>query len=325
MPNATTCWKGARVSIATCSPTRRTIVRAAEELPKPNEKRLDEFGEARLESLRLDLFAEQAFDKDFEIVKFGDSLGWLCEQLGYKDPLVQKALAGKAPIDRARELVMGTKLHDAKLRKQLFEGGEKAVEASDDPLILLAKNVDPEARKVRKALETKYVEPNRQAYDKIATAKFAVEGTNAYPDATFTLRLSFGPVRGYVKDGVKVPYHTTFEGLYAKAESAKNRYPFELPQRWIDRKSKLNLKTQFNFVCMADIIGGNSGSPVVNKKAEVVGLIFDGNIQSLVWDFVYTEEQARSVAVSSPAIPEALRAVYDAGPLANELVTGNRK
>jgi Peptidase S46 len=139
------------------------------------------------------------------------------------------------------------------------------------------------------------------------------------------LRLSFGPVKGYVEDGKKIPFQTTFEGMYDIVEVDKNRFPFELPQRWLDRKSKLNLKTPFNFVCVVDIIGGNSGSPVVNRKGEVVGLIFDGNIQSLVWDFVYTEGQARSVAVCSQSIPEALRAIYDAHGLANEIVSGTRK
>jgi Peptidase S46 len=303
----------------------RQIVRAADELPKPNAERLSEFGEAGLATLKFGLFSEEAVDNDFEIAKLGDSLGFLCELLGYKDPLVQKVLAGKATNTRARGLVMDSKLGDAKVRKELFEGGKKAVDASKDPMILLAKLVDADARKVRKVLESQVSEPNAQAYDKVAQAKFAIEGANTYPDATFTLRLSFGPVKGYVEEGKKIPFQTTFEGLYEKAELDKNRAPFDLPQRWIDRKAKLNLKTPFNFVCAVDIIGGNSGSPVVNRKGEVVGLIFDGNIQSLVWDFVYTDEVGRSVAVNSQAIPEALRAIYDADALANEIVSGSRK
>src|SRR5207253_7589898 len=202
--------------------------------------------------------------------------------------------------------------------KKLYKGGAEAVKASDDPMILLAKLVDKEARAVRKIIENEVEEPKEQAYDKIARAKFAVEGTNTYPDATFTLRLSFGVVRGYEEDGKPVPFETTFAGLYERAKEHDNKPPFDLPQRWIDRKGKLNLKTPFNFVCTPDIIGGNSGSPVINRKAEVVGLVFDGNIQSLVWDFVYTDDQARAVAVSSQAIPEALRAVYDAKDLAQE-------
>lgn len=303
----------------------RTIVRAAEELPKPNEKRLSEFGESGQESLKLKLYSKRPLYKDFEIAKLADSLGWLTEQLGAKDPLVAKILAGKSAQVRAAELVLGCTLFDVEARKKLYEGGKAAVDASKDPMIELAKLVDAEARKVRKKLESEYAEPNEQAYDKIAKAKFAVEGAGTYPDATFTLRLSFGPVKGYVEDGKKIPYQTTFEGLFARSDEEKNRAPFDLPQRWIDRKGKLNLKTPFNFVCTADIIGGNSGSPVVNAAGEVVGLIFDGNIQSLVWDFVYTDEQARAVSVSSQAIPEALRAIYDAEPLAQEIVSGSRK
>jgi hypothetical protein len=308
----------------------RTIVRAAEELPKPNEKRLSEYGDSGQASLKLKLFSARPIEKDFEIAKLGDSLGWLCEQLGAEDPLVQKILAGKSPHVRAAELVIGTALSDIATRKQLYEGGQKALRAvgkgdgSTDAMIQLAKLVDPEARKVRKVLESEYAEPREQAYDKIAQAKFAVEGTNNYPDATFTLRLSFGPVKGYVEEGKNIPFQTTFAGLYEKSTEEKNRFPYDLPQRWLDRKDKLNLKTPFNFVCTADIIGGNSGSPVVNRAGEVVGLIFDGNIQSLVWDFVYTDDQARAVAVSSQAIPEALRAIYDAQPLAEELTRGHR-
>ncbi len=214
---------------------------------------------------------------------------------------------------------------DKEVRKALYKGGAKAIDASHDPMIELARLVDPAARKVRRLLESQYVEPIHQAYDKIAKAKFAIEGTNTYPDATFTLRLSFGPVKGYTEEGKKIPFQTTFAGLYQKAEEEKNHFPYNLPERWIQRKNKLNLNTPFNFVCTADIIGGNSGSPVVNRNGEVVGLIFDGNIQSLVWDFVYTDKQARAVAVCSQAIPEAMRAIYDANPLAEELVSGQRK
>jgi peptidase S46-like protein len=303
----------------------RTLVRAAEELPKPNEKRLSEFGDAGQGGLKFRLFSKRAVDKEFETAKLGDSLMWLCDNLGYNDPLVQKVLAGKSPNVRAFELIDGSKLADEKLRKEYYEKGKAVVDASQDPMIALAKLVDAEARKVRKIIENDYAEPNEQAYDKIASAKFAVEGAGTYPDATFTLRLSFGPVKGYTEGNEKIPFQTTFEGLYAKAEQDRNRPPFDLPKRWIDKKGQLNLNTPFNFVCTADIIGGNSGSPVVNRAGEVVGLIFDGNIQSLVWDFIYTDDVARSVAVNSQSIPEALRVVYDAGSLADEIVTGQRK
>ncbi len=238
---------------------------------------------------------------------------------------MQQILAGKSASVRAAELVTGTKLFDTDERKRLYDGGKQAIDASQDPMVLLAKLVDAESRKVRKILESEYSEPNEQAYDMIAKAKFAAEGASTYPDATFTLRLSYGAVKGYVENGEKVPFQTTYEGLYQKAETENNRAPYDLPQRWIDKKGKLNLKTPFNFVCTADIIGGNSGSPVVNRAGEVVGLIFDGNIQSLVWDFVFTDEQARAVAVNSQAIPEAIRAIYDAPDLADELINGKRK
>jgi len=166
-------------------------------------------------------------------------------------------------------------------------------------------------------------EVKRQAYAQIARAKYAVEGDKTYPDATFTLRLAFGTVKGYEEEGKRVPFQTTFAGLYERAAEHHNKPPFNLMPRWVERKGRLNLDTPFNFVCTADIIGGNSGSPVINKDAEVVGLIFDGNIQSLVLDFVYTEKQARAVAVCSPAIVEALRKVYDAGELADE-ITGKQ-
>ena len=303
----------------------RTLVRGAEEFAKPNEERLTEFGESDKRSLELRLFSKRPLYPDFEMAKLADSLGWLTEQLGYDDPVVQTVLAGKAPAERASELINGTKLFDVDARKKLYEGGKAAIAASDDPLIKLAQAVDAESRKVRKVMESQVEEPKKQAYDKIARAKFAVEGPNSYPDATFTLRLAFGKVAGYTEEGKKIPDHTTYAGLYEKVKEQGNKPPYDLPQRWLDRKAKLNLQTPFNFVSTNDIIGGNSGSPVVNRNGEVVGLIFDGNIQSLVWDFVYTDEQARAVSVASPAIPEALRAVYDAHDLAQEVTNGRRK
>ena len=302
----------------------RTLYRGAEEFAKPNEDRLSEFGESDRKSLEMKLFSKRPIYPDFELHKLADSLSWMCEVLGYEEPVVQKVLAGKSPRERAADLLNGTKLTDIAERKKLYDGGKEAVAASKDSLIELAKIVDEESRAVRKIIENQVEEPKRQAYDKIARAKFAVEGTSTYPDATFTLRLSFGTVKGYEEAGKQIPFETTMAGLYERATEKGNRAPFDLPKLWFDRKDKLNLKTPFNFVCTADIIGGNSGSPVVNKAGEVVGLIFDGNIQSLVWDFVYTEGQARAVSVSSPAMIESLRAVYDAGPLADELVNGKR-
>src|SRR5207248_528816 len=238
--------------------------------------------------------------------------------------LVQKVLAGKSPQDRAFELINGTKVRDVAFRKKLYDGGKEAVDAAKDPMIELARLVDPASRAVRKRFENELDAPKRQAYAALAQARYAMDGDKVYPDATFTLRLAFGTTKGYTENGQPVPAYTTMEGLYKRSAEQQNKGPFELPKRWVERKEKLDLKTPFNFVCTADIIGGNSGSPVVNAKGEVVGLIFDGNIQSLVWDFLYTEEQGRSVSVHSQGIVEALRAVYDADALADEIVGGKK-
>jgi hypothetical protein len=297
----------------------RTLVRAAEELPKENSKRLEDFTDSKLDSLKQQLFSKRPIYDDFEEAKLADSLTFLTETLGYNNKLVQKVLDGKTPSERAAALIKGTKLKDVELRKKLFKGGKKAVDACEDTMIALAKLVDPESRAVRKIIDDQVEEVKRQAYDQIAKAKFAIEGTNTYPDATFTLRLAFGVVKGYEEGGKEIPFETHYAGLYERAKEHKNKPPFDLPKRWIERKDKVNLKTPLNFVCTADIIGGNSGSPVINKDAELVGLIFDGNLQSLVLDFVYTEKQARALAVHSQGIIEALRKVYDANELADEL------
>ncbi len=302
----------------------RTLLRAGDELPKKNAERLPEYTESGLESLKHRLFSDEKIYPEYEIVKLTDSLTFLAGQLGYNNALVQKVLNGKSPSERATELIKGTKLADVELRKKLFEGGAKAVTAAQDPMIELARTIDEESRRLRKIMDEQVGEVSRQAYAEIAKVKFALEGTSTYPDATFTLRLSFGVVKGYEENGKKVPAETTFAGLYERSKENNNKSPFDLPQLWIDRKSKLDLNTPFNFVCTADIIGGNSGSPVINQKGEVVGLIFDGNIQSLVLDFAYSEKEARAVSVSSQGIIEALRKVYDANDVADEM-TGAKK
>jgi hypothetical protein len=296
----------------------RTLVRAAEERPKPNGERLREYRDSNKESLELELFSDEPLYDDYEQLKLADSLTWLAGHFGYDDQLVREVLSGKSPEARARELVTQTKLKEVAERKRIYQGGSNAIAESNDPMISLARLVDPQARAVRKISETEVSEVEQQAYALIAKAKLALE-PNPYPDATFTLRLAFGPVKGYEENGKKIPYQTTFAGLYERAAEHRNKYPFDLPPRWIERKDRLNLDTPFNFVCTADIIGGNSGSPVVNQAGQVVGLIFDGNIQSLVLDFIYTDEQARAVAVCSQGIIEALRKVYDADGLADEL------
>ncbi len=301
----------------------QTLVRAAAERGKPAAERLPEFADARLPRLERGLFSKEPHYDDFETLKLADSLTLFATTYGANDALVKEVLAGKSPRERAFELVSGTKMKDPAVRKALYEGGQSAVDAAADPMINLAKLVDAKARELRKELEAKVEEPKRQAYAALAKARYAMDGANTYPDATFTLRLSYGTVTGYTEDGKPVPAFTTMDGLYARSKEQGNKYPFELPARWEQKKAKLDLKTPFNFVSTADIIGGNSGSPVVNTKGEVVGLIFDGNIQSLVLDFIFDQEQARAVSVDSRAIIEALAKVYDAGDLVTEL-TGKK-
>jgi len=302
----------------------RTLVRVAEEKEKPSGDRLREFGDARLPSMELGLFSDEPIHPDFEILRLADSLTFLANTYGADSDLMKKILAGKSPRERAYELVSGSKLADVEMRKSLYKGGKEAVDKSTDPMIALAKLVDPESRKVRKIFETEVDEPKRQAYSALAKARYAMDGANTYPDATFTLRLAFGTVKGYTEDGVKVPPYTDFAGLYAWSKQHDNKPPFDLPPRWEAAKDKLDLKTPLNFVFTADIIGGNSGSPVINKNAEVVGIIFDGNIQSLVLDFIYDDTIARAVSVDSRGIVEALRKVYEANDVADEL-TGKRR
>ncbi|MBI2949587.1 MAG: S46 family peptidase, partial [Verrucomicrobia bacterium] len=300
----------------------RTLLRAADERPKPNGERLREFVESGRESLEFQLFSEEPIYEDFEQLKLADSLTWLSEQLGYQHELVLRVLAGKSPQQRATDLIRESKVKDVATRKKLYSEGKSAVDAARDPMIELARLVDAEARSVRKIIETQ-TEIKQQAYAQIGKVRFALSGTGSYPDATFTLRLAYGAVKGYEENGRPVPFQTTVAGLYQRAAEQKFKPPFDLPQTWVQRKNRLNQATPFNFVSTADIIGGNSGSPVINRNAEVVGLIFDGNIYSLVLDYGYTDAQARAVSVHSSSIVEALRRIYDAGKLADE-ITGRR-
>jgi hypothetical protein len=297
----------------------RTLVRLADENAKPNAERLREYGDAGRESLEQSLYSTAPIYDDFERAKLADSLGMMAEKLGGDHALVKKVLAGKSPAERAAELVAGTKLKDVSERKRLGEGGRKAIDASDDSMIQLAKLVDPAARELRKKFEETVEEVERQAYAQLAKAVFETAGTSQFPDATFTLRLSYGAVRGYEESGQSIAPWTTMGGAFEHAANHGNKDPWQLPQRWHSARNKINPKTPFNFVCTCDIIGGNSGSPVINRNAEFVGIIFDGNIQSLVGDFIFDETQNRAVAVHSSSIVESLRNIYDAGPLADQL------
>lgn len=301
----------------------RHLLRAGDERPKPNGERLKEYSDARRESFEQQLFSDKPIYTDLEIITLSDSLSHLVEQLGASDPTVKTVLAGKSPRARAAELINTTKVRDVAFRKKLYEGGAAAVAAAKDPLIELARSVDAEARSLRKAVESAD-ETKQQAQAIIGKARFAVEGTGNYPDATFTLRLSYGPVKGYEENGQKIPAFTTFAGLYERSAKQGNKGDFELPARWLAKKSALNLATPFNFVSTCDIIGGNSGSPTVNRAGEFIGIIFDGNLQSLSGDFGYEDREARALSVDSAGILESLRKIYEVPALANELVKGKR-
>ena len=301
----------------------RSLLRAGDERPKPNGERLREFADARLESFEQQLFSDKPIYADLEILTLGDSLSYLVEQLGSTDPLVQTVLAGKSPRARAAELINGTQVRDVAFRKKLYSGGAAAVTAARDPLIEVARAIDAEARRVRKIAEAAD-ETKQQAQAVIGQARFALEGANNYPDATFTLRLAYGPIKGYEDGGERIPALTQVAGLYARSAQQGNREPFALPARWVAKQAALDPATPFNFVHTPDIIGGNSGSPVVNTAGEFIGIIFDGNLHSLSGDFGYSDTQGRALSVHSAGILEALRKVYEVPALAHELVNGRR-
>ena len=307
----------------------RMLLRAAEEAAKPSGERLREYRDSNRASLELQLFSPEPIYDAFEVVKLADSLTALAAALGADDPLVVQVFAGKSPRERAAELVAGTGLGKRPggsrpdTRRALYDGGKAAVAASADPMLALARTVDAESRSLRKIVEAAG-ELKRQAHAELTEAVFAAGGESNYPDATFTLRLAYGTVAGYEEEGRRVPAITDYRGLFARAAAKHDTPPFDLPPKWRDLRPVLErdtafLETPFNFVSTADIIGGNSGSPVVNVRGELVGLIFDGNIQSLALDVAYDDVRARAVAVAAPGIRAALEKVYAAGALLAEI------
>ncbi|HEV2351368.1 MAG TPA: S46 family peptidase [Terriglobia bacterium] len=296
-----------------------TIVQYVIEVKKPDGVRLDGFHDSELDSLKFRLFSPAPVYPGMEKALLANTLSSALQELGPNDPFVKAAVGGDSPQAAAEKLVDGTKLGDAAFRKSLVEGGEAAVAASTDPMIVMARNIDPSVREIRKWIKDNVESVETSAGEKIGKARFAVYGKTTYPDATFTLRLSYGTVKGYPMNGTIAPPITTLYGLYDRAYSFGLKMPFALPERYLQQKDRLDLSTPVNFVSTCDIIGGNSGSPVINRQGELVGLIFDGNIESLVSDYVYNETISRAVAVHPGFMIEALRKIYDAGALADEL------
>lgn len=294
----------------------RRLLRMAAELPKPNEQRLEEYADARKPELLQATLSPAPIYPELEIERLSFSLTKLRESLGADHPIVRQLFGKRAPRDVAAEAVNGTTLKDPNVRKALMDGGQSAIDSSADPMIALAKLVDPIARQLRKRYEDEVEAPLVAGQEKLAKARFAVYGKSLYPDATFTLRLSYGAVKGWVENGVPVSPFTIFGGAY---ERHTGRDPFALPQSWLDAKDRLNLQTPFNFVTTNDIVGGNSGSPVVNKEGELVGLMFDGNIHSLGGNYGFDPALNRAVGVHSSAILEALEKVYNARRVLDEI------
>jgi hypothetical protein len=299
--------------------TAITIVQYVAETRKPDGQRLDGFHESQLESLRFRLLSPAPYYLQMDEVLIADGLKQSIEELGPDDPYVKAVLNGKSPEEIARQVAQGTKLASPDVRKPLIAGGEAAVNGSTDPAIELARKIDPFLRENEKWQEDNVLSIETAAGEKIGAARFAVYGKTTYPDATFTLRLSYGTVAGYPMNGTQAPPKTTFFGLYDRADSFDRKPPYNLPRRYIENAAAIDLSTPLNFVNTCDIIGGNSGSPVINRAGEIVGLIFDGNIESLVGNYVYDIERNRAVAVHTAAMTEALRKIYGAGALADEL------
>jgi hypothetical protein len=288
----------------------RHLVRLGDELQKPDGQRLPEYRDSTLDSLKLQLFSPAPIHSELERVKLAGSLSFLREQGGEL-----AALAKESPAQLAARVVTGTKLADVEVRKRLFAEGKKGIDESDDPMIVFAKSVNATPRLRYDELE----EIQQQAYRQIAELRFKKHGQSIPPDATFTLRLAVGVVKSYEEDGRTIPYQTTLSGVFERNAEHGNREPFTLPPRWLDAKSRLNLSTPFNFVSTADTIGGNSGSPVLNRVGELVGVNFDRNRHGLVRNFVYTEERARHISVSCEAVLYSLEHLYGARTLASEL------
>ena len=306
--------------------TARRLVRYAAEMPKPNGERLREYSDARLPQLRQGLMAERPTYAELEIATLGWSLAKLREDLGPDHPLIKRVFGNRSAQQVAQTVVQGSRLGELRAdatgnavggyRKTLFDGGPAAIELARDPMLELARALDADARAARKRIETEVEGPLRQEQERLADARLAAYSERGYPDATFTPRVSYGSVAGFREDGVSVPPFTVMAGAFERHTGAE---PFELPRSWLAAKGRLDLQTPMNFVTTNDIIGGNSGSPMVDRNGDIVGLVFDGNIHSLGGDYGFDESVNRTVAVHSAALIEALDKVYGAGRLVAEI------
>ncbi|HUQ08883.1 MAG TPA: S46 family peptidase [Steroidobacteraceae bacterium] len=294
----------------------RNLVRGAEERTKPNSERFREFTDAALKRIEQQLGASVPNYPELETLRMTFGLERMREWLGPDHPLVRQLLAKESPAEVAKRVIGGTKLGDPAVRMALWNGGAAAIAASDDPMIQLARTMEPEARKLRKQYEDLVEAPMELASEKIARARFAVLGTSVYPDATFTLRLNWGTVGAWVENGAPVNPFTRLSRLFERATGAE---PFRIPDSWLKVKDKLDMNTPFNLATNNDIVGGNSGSPLINAKGELVGLLFDGNIHSISGSYWFDTEKNRSVAVHPAIIKEALSKVYGATGLLTEL------
>jgi peptidase S46-like protein len=298
----------------------RTLVRWAQESLRPNGERLPEYTDARKPAIERQMTSTTPIPPGLERARLAESLAIMRDKLGADHPAVTVALAGKSPADRASELVARTRLGDPAARKALLAGGATAIKASDDPFIQIARAIEPQARALRTRYDNEVIAVEREAYAKIAQAMFATAGDAAYPDGTFTLRLSHGAVRGYEENGKTITPYTDLRGLYERAEQHAMKPPYTYPESWARARTTLNLDTPFNLVTTNDIVGGNSGSPLINMRGELVGVIFDGNIQSLPGYFVYDGTANRAVSVDVRGMIEAMRKVYQAEALVGELL-----
>lgn len=309
-----------RFRAGTLASIARNVLRLSVELPKSSDTRLPEYSDASLESLYAELYSPAPIYNALEIEQLAWYFSDLAETRGLDNAMVQHMLAGKSPRARASELVLGTKLTDPAVRRALVAGGAAAIAAAHDPMLDFVASFDEESRAVRHAWEDSVESLQTKGYAEIAAARFAAFGDKVYPDATFTLRMSYGTIAGWkTETGETIAPFTTLGGTYERAALRAGDPSFELPQSWIDARAKLPLATPFNLVSTNDIIGGNSGSPMVNVKGEVVGLVFDGNLESLAGDVVYDITRNRTVAVDTRGMLEALRTVYDAKELVSEL------